>query len=110
MSRFAFLDTLEETIRVRADAGDASASYVAGLLKKGPTSIAKKVGEEGVEVALAAASGTPQALVAESADLLFHLLVLWQSAGVTPEDVAEELRRREGVSGLAEKAARKETP
>ncbi|MGF1454008.1 MAG: phosphoribosyl-ATP diphosphatase [Alphaproteobacteria bacterium] len=87
-----------------------SSSYVASKLAKGAEHCAKKVGEEAVEVAMAAVQtatdGDRAALVAESADLLFHLLVLWAATDVTPDAVAAELERREGVSGHAEKAAR----
>ena len=105
MSQFAFLDSLVETIRARVHA-DPETSYVAKLLKKGTRRIAKKVGEEGVEVALAAVAQPKAKVVSESADLLFHLLLLWQATGVTPAEVAAEFERREGVSGIAEKASR----
>lgn len=85
---------------------DAGTSYTARLLAKGRTSIAKKTGEEAVEVVVAALAQGRQELAAESADLLYHLLVLWASAGVKPGDVWTQLAKREGVSGLAEKAAR----
>jgi phosphoribosyl-ATP pyrophosphohydrolase len=68
---------------------------------------AKKFGEEAVETVLASVSGDKQHLVAESADVLYHLMVLWAAAGITPDDVYAALRAREGQSGLAEKAARK---
>lgn len=72
--------------------------------------IAQKFGEEAVECLIEAVAGRKDLLVGESADLLYHLVVLWVDAGVTPEEVWAELRRREGVSGIAEKAARpKET-
>lgn len=82
-------------------------SYIAKLFGKGRLKIAQKVGEEGVETALAAVAEDKNALVGESADLLFHLLILWADAGVTPGDVLAEMKRREGISGLDEKAARK---
>ncbi len=89
---------------------DPSTSYVAAKLAKGVEHCAKKVGEEAVETAMAAVQLTPSgprdALVAESADLLFHLMILWAMTDVTPDAVAAELERREGVSGHAEKAAR----
>ena len=100
-----FLDTLEATIRSRQGADPAS-SYVAKLFGKGRAKIAQKVGEEATEVVIAAVSETPQALTGEAADLVFHLLVLLADAGLSLEDVREELRRREGVSGIDEKAAR----
>jgi phosphoribosyl-ATP pyrophosphohydrolase len=85
---------------------DADSSYTARLLAKGPSKIAKKTGEEAVEVVVAALAEGRQELAAESADLLYHLLVLWASAGVRPGDVWTQLAKREGVSGLTEKAAR----
>ena len=100
-----FLDTLEATIRSRKGADPAS-SYVTRLFGKGRAKIAQKVGEEATEVVIAAVSETPQALTGEAADLVFHLLVLLADAGLSLEDVREELRRREGVSGIDEKAAR----
>lgn len=81
-------------------------SYVAKMYMKGRSKIAKKVGEEGVEVALAAVENKERSMVKESADLLFHLLLLWHQAGVKPEEVAAELARREGTSGIAEKKSR----
>lgn len=107
MSAFAYLDTLVTTIAARVG-GDPKLSHTAKLLKRGPARIAKKLGEEGVEVAISAAQGHREEVVAESADLLFHLLVLWQSMGVAPADVMAELKRREGTSGIAEKASRTE--
>jgi phosphoribosyl-ATP pyrophosphohydrolase len=99
------LDTLEATIRARKGADPAS-SYVAKLFGKGRAKIAQKVGEEATEVVIAAVSETPQALTGEAADLLFHLLVLLADAGLSLDDVRAELRRREGLSGIDEKAAR----
>ncbi|MBM3518106.1 MAG: phosphoribosyl-ATP diphosphatase [Alphaproteobacteria bacterium] len=86
--------------------GDPATSYVARLIGAGLTRIVQKVGEEAVETVIAGAQTDRAGLVRESADLLFHLLVLWAAAGVSPAEVAAELARREGVSGLAEKAAR----
>lgn len=100
------LDELYQTILARRSA-DPAESYVARLFDKGRPKIAQKLGEEAVETVIAAMGGDRQAIVSESADLLFHLLVLWAETGVTPEMVMAELERREGVSGLAEKAARK---
>ena len=88
-------------------AADPSRSYTAKLLNEGVAKCAKKVGEEGVEVGIAALSGTPHERVAESADLLYHLCVLWVAAGINPADVYAELTAREGRSGLDDKAARK---
>jgi len=86
---------------------DPSGSYTAKLLSRGPEQCAKKFGEEAVEAALAGALQDRNGLTAEAADCLYHLLVLMASVGVEPDDVAAELTRREGTSGLAEKAARK---
>jgi phosphoribosyl-ATP pyrophosphohydrolase len=86
---------------------DPQTSYTARLLQEGVARCAKKLGEEAVETALAAVSGDKAAITAESADLLYHLLVTWAATGVTPEEVYATLEAREGRSGLAEKAARK---
>ena len=86
--------------------GDPETSYVARTLARGQEHAAKKVGEEGVEVALAGALGDKKGLVSESADLLFHLLILWSAAGVKPADVFDELSKRRGVSGLAREASK----
>jgi phosphoribosyl-ATP pyrophosphohydrolase len=99
------LDRLYSTVLARRDA-DPDTSYVGRLTSKGRAKIAQKVGEEATETVIAALAGDPAQVVAESADLLFHLTVLWADAGVTPADVAAELERREGTSGLAEKASR----
>jgi phosphoribosyl-ATP pyrophosphohydrolase len=88
---------------------DPASSYSAKLLAEGKGRIAKKLGEEATETVIAAAAGTPAEVARESADLLYHLLVLWAAAGVDPADVWAELARREGTSGLAEKAARPKT-
>ena len=102
----AILSRLFATIRSRRGA-DPNSSHTAALFAKGPPAIAKKVGEEAVETALAGVTGDRAALVGESADLLYHLLVLWAAREVTPAEVFAELERREGSSGVAEKAARK---
>jgi len=99
------LHTLEATIAARRDA-DPAESYVARLLAKGAPAIARKVGEEAVETVIAALSEDRRALTGEAADLIFHLLVLLAARGVALDDVLAELARREGVSGIAEKAAR----
>jgi phosphoribosyl-ATP pyrophosphohydrolase len=101
----AMLDGLYRTIASRHTA-DPKSSYTAELLRAGPLRAAKKLGEEAVETILAAAAGKREEVIGESADLLYHLLVLWAATGVTPLEVWTELARREGVSGLAEKAAR----
>lgn len=108
MSAFAYLDTLIATIAARVG-GDPKLSHTAKLLKRGPARIAKKVGEEAVEVAISAAQGHREEVIAESADLMFHLLVLWQSMGIAPADVMAELARREAQSGIEEKAGRAES-
>merc|ERR1719263_549355 len=108
-SSFAELDKLWETIQERKKAGDVAGekpSWTVRLLKKGPEKCAQKVGEEAVECAIEAAAKRPEGLVKESADLLYHLLVLWTSMGVEPSEVFAELARREGTSGVAEKASR----
>lgn len=107
MSAFSYLDTLLTTIAAR-EGGDPNTSYVAKLLKKGTRRIAKKVGEEAVEVALAAVAQPKAKVVSESADLLFHLMLLWHATGVAPAEVMDELKRREGTSGIAEKQSRTE--
>ena len=84
--------------------GDPETSYVARTFSRGREHVAKKVGEEGVEVALAGALGDKKAVVSESADLLFHLLILWSDTGVAPAEVLDELSKRRGVSGLAREA------
>jgi phosphoribosyl-ATP pyrophosphohydrolase len=100
------LDRLYSQVLARKG-GDPAKSYTAKLLNEGVAKCAKKVGEEGVEVGIAALAGTKQERVAESADLLYHLCVLWVAAGVNPADVFAELTAREGRSGLDDKAARK---
>ena len=100
------LDRLFATIAARKAAGDAAQSYTARLLSQGVEKCAKKFGEEAMETALAAMTGDKVHLAAESADALYHLLVLWAAAGITPEDVYAALTARESQSGLAEKASR----
>jgi phosphoribosyl-ATP pyrophosphohydrolase len=99
------IDRLFATIAARKGA-DASASYTAQLLAAGVEKCAKKFGEEAVETVIAAVARDSKALASESADVLYHLLVLWAAAGLTPEDVYAALKAREGQSGLAEKASR----
>ena len=101
------LDALFATIAARKAAGDTTGSYTAKLLSEGVAKCAKKFGEESVEAVLAAVSGDRQHLAAESGDVLYHLLVLWAAAGITPDDVYAELAKRQSQSGLAEKASRK---
>jgi len=99
------LTRLESTIAARA-AASPEESYVAQLNARGLPVMARKLGEEGTETVVAALSGTREELVGEAADLLFHLLVLLGAKGVPLADVMAELDRREGMSGLAEKASR----
>jgi phosphoribosyl-ATP pyrophosphohydrolase len=106
MSRFSdILARLEALVASRKGADPAS-SYTAQLLAGGAPQAAKKFGEEAVEAALAAVSGDPDALAAESADVIYHWLVLLAAAGVSLDDVAAKLEAREGRSGLEEKASR----
>ncbi len=105
MSRFdEVLTRLAATIEARKG-GDTSASYTAQLLSD-PARAAKKLGEEAVETVIAAARGQPEELAAESADLIYHWLVVLAAAGVSLDEVAAKLEAREGTSGLAEKAGR----
>jgi phosphoribosyl-ATP pyrophosphohydrolase len=102
------LDRLWRVIESRRGA-DPATSYTAKLFGRGTAKIAQKVGEEAVETVIEGVKGDRAALVGESADLLYHLLVLWAATGVGPADVAAELTRREGASGINEKKARRET-
>ena len=99
-------DIIEELFGVieQRKGEDPETSYVARTVASGREHVAKKVGEEGVEVALAGALDDRKGIVAESADLLFHLLILWSAAGVAPAEVLDELSKRRGVSGLAREA------
>lgn len=99
------LARLEQTIAARRTAPPGE-SYVAQLHARGLPVIARKLGEEGVEAVIAALAGSREELVGEGADLLFHLLVLLSARDIPLADVLAELDRREGVSGLDEKAAR----
>ena len=101
----ATLHTLEQTIRQRRTA-DPSTSYVAKLTARGRSKIAQKVGEEAVETVIAAMEGDRGGVIGESADLLFHLAVLLADLDISLDEVLDELDRREGVSGIVEKAAR----
>jgi phosphoribosyl-ATP pyrophosphohydrolase len=106
MSETHALDHLFATIAARKAAGNADQSYTAKLLSQGVEKCAKKFGEEAVETALAAMTGDKAHVAAESADTLYHLLVLWAAVGITPDDVYAALRARESQSGLSEKASR----
>jgi phosphoribosyl-ATP pyrophosphohydrolase len=99
------IDRLFATIATRKGA-DASTSYTAQLLAAGVEKCAKKFGEEAVEAVIAGVTGDAKALTAESADVLYHLAVLWAAVGITPEDVYAALKARETQSGIAEKASR----
>jgi phosphoribosyl-ATP pyrophosphohydrolase len=99
------LERLYTTIAARRTADPAS-SYTARLLHEGRARIAQKMGEEAVETAIAAVARDSDAVVSESADLIYHLLVLWADCGVEPSEVWNKLASREGMSGLAEKASR----
>jgi phosphoribosyl-ATP pyrophosphohydrolase len=99
------LDRLYKVIESRRG-GDPDVSHTAKLFQKGTRKIAQKVGEEAVEVVIEAIREKRDRLVAESADLMYHLLVMWADAKIHPGEVWEELAKREGVSGIAEKRAR----
>jgi len=106
MSRFAdTLARLQATIEARKGA-DPSSSYTAKLLAGGPSLAAKKFGEEAIEAVIAATQNDKDALAAESADVIYHWLVLLAASGVTLDEVAAKLEAREGTSGLDEKASR----
>ena len=102
------LERLYEVIAGRRD-GDRESSYTARLFADGRGTIARKTGEEAIETIVAALGNDRTAVSKESADLLYHLLVLWADTGVEPAEVWTELARREGTSGLVEKAARTKT-
>lgn len=99
------LDRLTETL-VQRKSADPQSSYVAKLYSKGLDAILKKIGEEATETVIAAKGGDRQQIVYETADLWFHCLVMLADQGIHPNEVLSELARREGLSGLEEKAAR----
>jgi len=99
------LDRLAELLEQRKSA-DPQSSYVAKLYAKGTDAILKKIGEEATEAIIAAKDGDAEKIVYETADLWFHSLVMLANAGLGPQDVLRELARREGLSGLEEKASR----
>lgn len=105
MTDTQILNRIAETLEARKGA-DPGSSYVAALYAKGTDAVLKKVGEEATEVVLAAKGGDKLQIVRETADLWFHCLVMLAHAGLGPNDVLAELRRREGISGHDEKAAR----
>jgi len=100
------LERLWQVIESRRGA-DPDTSYTAKLFSRGTAKIAQKLGEEAIEAVIEGVRGDRAALIGESTDLLYHLLVLWAAIGVTPSDIAAEFARREGVSGIDEKRARK---
>lgn len=104
------MDTLTRLARTIAErrSADPTTSWVARLHARGTPAIAKKLGEEAVETVIAALAGTREELVGEAADTLFHLLVLLDAKNVPLDEVLAELDRREGTSGIAEKASRSE--
>ena len=97
-------DTLES--RLPKNGGDPESSYSARLLAKGPDAFLKKIGEEATELVMAAKDESREKIIYETADLWFHSLVALAHFGIRPEDVLNELARREGTSGIAEKASR----
>lgn len=101
----SIIGALTRTIEARKDSR-ADTSYVARLFSKGETTILKKVGEECTEVVIAAMGGKPEQIVYETADLLFHTMVMLSHYNLSMADVVNELARREGLSGLIEKASR----
>jgi len=107
MSSFSLSDL--EAIVARRAAAPASESYTAASLAKGPVHCARKFGEEAIEAIIAATEGDHDGLVAESADVLFHLLVVWKARGIALDEVMAELARRTAQSGHAEKASRPKT-
>ncbi|MEW5770465.1 MAG: phosphoribosyl-ATP diphosphatase [Pseudomonadota bacterium] len=107
MNDAEILARLAATLEARKQA-DPQSSYVAKLYHKGLDAILKKVAEEAAETIMAAKDGVREKIVYETADLWFHSLVLLAQQGIRPEEILAELARREGLSGIAEKAARKE--
>lgn len=102
----AILAALADVIDARKR-GDPETSYVARLFAAGADAVLKKIGEEATETVMAAKDGVPERIVAETADLWFHCMILLAQHGLRPEQVLAELARRAGTSGLEEKAARK---
>jgi phosphoribosyl-ATP pyrophosphohydrolase len=105
----AVLDRIWSVV-VSRRAADPNVSHSARLLSRGTAKIAQKFGEEAVECLIEATRGNRDALIAESADVLYHLIVMWVDGGIRPDDVWSELQRREGLSGIAERAARVQSP
>ncbi|NLC36717.1 MAG: phosphoribosyl-ATP diphosphatase [Alcaligenaceae bacterium] len=105
----SILSRLADTLETRLPSRDGTAlpdSYVSRLYQRGPDAFLKKVGEEATELVMAAKDENPERIISETADLWFHSMVALAYYGVRPEQVLDELARREGVSGLAEKASR----
>jgi phosphoribosyl-ATP pyrophosphohydrolase len=102
-------DLIEELYRVvlSRKGGDPTVSHTAKLYRRGTKKIAQKVGEEAVEALIEAMAGDREKLAEESADLIYHLLVLWADQDLTPGEVFAVMRQRQGISGIAAKAARK---
>lgn len=100
------LERLWAVIEQRRHSGNAATSHSARLLARGTPKVAQKLGEEAVELVIEAVAGDRTATISESADVLYHLMVLWVDANIRPDEVWAELVRREGISGIAEKAAR----
>jgi phosphoribosyl-ATP pyrophosphohydrolase len=100
------LERLWRVIESRRGA-DPQTSYTAKLFARGNAKIAQKFGEEAIEAVIEGVKGDRAALVGESADVLYHLLVMWAATGVSPAEIAAELDRREGTSGISEKKGRK---
>lgn len=100
------LDRLWHTVEQRRLAGDIATSHSARLMARGTAKVVQKFGEEAVECIIEATMGNRDATVLESADVLYHLMVVWVDAGIRPAEVWAELARRQGISGIAEKAAR----
>jgi phosphoribosyl-ATP pyrophosphohydrolase len=107
MAQFDQLEKLARDISAKANASPDE-SYTAKLISKGVAKCAKKFGEEAVELALASVADDKLETTKEAADVLYHFLVLLKAAGVSPDDVMAELKRREGTGGLVEKASRKD--
>lgn len=99
------INKLFDVIEQRKEA-DTNESYVASLYAKGTAKIAQKVGEEAVETCIEALQSNKEKLAEESADLLFHLMILWADQGLKPDDITSVLENRMGISGHTEKAAR----
>lgn len=107
MSQFKILDEVFSTIKLRQASEDVESSYTAKLFSRGRAKISQKLGEEAVETVISAVEDDKRNTICESADLLFHLLVLWADMGIDPENVMEELKNRKGISGIEEKKNRK---